>query len=128
MATSWRIGVVSAALAGSAIVLTPASRSGISTATARAVRSAPPSRSQPLVAPATAAALSTAARHALDRSPAGLVAVRRPDGSTYLDLQRKFQIGIAARAGPHGPESKCVATEGEARRFFAHAAPAEIEE
>jgi hypothetical protein len=127
MARLWRIGFVGA-IVGSAIVFIPASRSGRSIATAGAVRPPAPGPSPAQTATASPATLSIAAQRALDRSPAGLVETRLPDGSTSVDLQGRFQIGIAVRVGPHGPETKCIATEQAARRFFEQAERAPTEE
>lgn len=49
----------------------------------------------------------------LSQSTAGLLVVSRPDGSKHLDLQGRFQCGLAVRLGPDGPQMFCVSSETE---------------
>jgi len=52
--------------------------------------------------------LSPELQAALRRSADGLVVVRRPDGSKYVNLEGRFMSGIAVRVGPGAVRSDCT--------------------
>lgn len=52
--------------------------------------------------------LSPELREALQRSTAGLVVIRRADGSKYVNLGGRFMSGIAVRVGPGSANATCT--------------------